>query len=66
MVINWDNSDSGNSNNDEDSSDRGSVNGDSDIARLSERDALQVINDEVIFLYSNLTLSTNNKNNILL
>ena len=58
-------SDSGNGNNDEDSSDR-SGNGDSDIAKLSEREARQVLNNEVIFLYSNLTLSTNNKNNILL
>ena len=58
-------SDSGNGNNDEDSSDR-SGNGDSDIAKLSEREARQVLNNEVIFLYSNLTLSTNNNNSILL
>ena len=59
-------SDSGNGNNDKDSSDRGSGNGDSDIAKLSEREARQVLNNEVIFLYSNLTLSTNNNNSILL
>ena len=58
--------DSGNGHDDEDSSDRGSANGDSDIAKLSEREAQQVLNNEVFFLYSYITLSTNDNNSIVI
>ena len=58
--------DSGNGHDDEDSSDRGSANGDSDIARLSEREAQQVLNNEVLFLYSYITLSSNDNNSMVI
>ena len=51
----------GNGDNDDDSSDGGSADGDFDITGLPEKEAQQVLNDEVIFftIYSYL-LNTNN------